>query len=152
LTDEFWNATQKFAWTNQWKRAEQTGQIVADLYPKSNLAKGTLGFSMLRSGSQDKILALLSELNKADPDGMTSPDKLESSASDLAMHGAIPEALRLVTIGTLIHPSSATLFEGLCQLHSMNHQKDEAIVACKKSLELDTERMRAKELLKELQP
>lgn len=152
LTDEFWNATQRFAWTNKWKQAEQTGRIVADLYPKSNLAKGTLGFTMLRSGSKDEIHATLSQLDKADPEGMTSPDELESTAYDLAMHGAIPEALRLVTIGTKIHPDSAMLFEDLCQLYSMNHQKEEAIVACRKSLELDAERKRAQELLKELQP
>jgi CubicO group peptidase (beta-lactamase class C family) len=152
LTDEFWNATQKFAWINKWQQAEQAGKVAADLYPKSNLASSTLAFSMLRNGTEDKIYAILSRLDKSDPDGATDPENLEDAAYALFSHGSLSEAIRLIRIGTRIHPTSVLLYEDLGELYSKNGETERAIEACKRALELDPHRKNCTELLQKLKP
>ena len=132
------------------ERALQTATLSHAFYPESPMACRYLAVAQLGSGDDRQARSLLRKAVAAGDPDIAGPGVFRNQAYDLFHWGKGEAAVEWLRLSIELYPSEANLYDALGDLCSETGQKEEAIAAYSKALEIDPAREATRKALAEL--
>ena len=108
-------------------------------------------FELLTSGKVDEAMARYRQMMKETPRSPSvDPGRLIGDGYSLVQEGKLTEGIALLKVAVDLYPKSTDAYDLLADAYQTNGQKELAIAAYKKSLELNPQNANAREKLKKL--
>jgi len=133
-----------------WEKAGETARIAASLYPQSDTTNTYFAISLVILGRTDEARQSLKKAVAINSKGIASARVSNQVALALAGANKLDAGIEWLRIATEIYSKEAALYGTLGDFYLKQNQREPAINAYKKALELDPKFEHAKEMLKKL--
>lgn len=141
---------QFFESQKDWEKAAATAKIAASLYPQSDTTNAYYAISLVLLGKTNEVRQSLKKAAAINSRGIASARALNQIALALAGANKLDAGIDWLKIATEIYPKEATLYGTLGDFYLKQSQREQAINAFKKALEVDPNFEHAKQMLKKL--
>jgi CubicO group peptidase (beta-lactamase class C family) len=138
-----------YAPTNLVKAAE-AAKIAAELYPQSDTTNTYYAISLIVLGKRDEARVSLRRAATLNANGIASAKILNQIALALAGLNKLDAAIEWLKLAVEIYPQEAALYSTTGDFYQKQGQREPAIEAYKKALEVDPNNEPAKDALKKL--
>jgi CubicO group peptidase (beta-lactamase class C family)/tetratricopeptide (TPR) repeat protein len=140
---------EKLLVTGNTKKRAQAAAIASALYPAEASSQFALGLVRLFDDPAE-ARRLLSRAEELDGDARSYAGRINRLAYSFANNNELEAGIRLLIIGTGLHPDVANLFDSLGELYLRAGNREKAIAAYRKALEVDPKSKNAEVMLEKL--
>ena len=134
-------------------KAMKIADLSVDLYPGLDRTHAYKGLLLTISGDREKGKQSLSRSIELNPNGLASPDSLNTFAYTMERIGKRDAGIELLKTAIELHPKEANLYDTLAEFYAKKEMKDKAIEFYQKALAVDAgypNAAKAKEILAQL--
>ena len=122
--------------SNEIDHAMEASALETRLYPKSDRAAAWRGIAALAARESTTAGESLQRSAQLNPKGEASADSLNDTAYVLSLYGKLDVAADVLSAAATLHPDDPGIYESMGELYLLRKEKDKAIDAFRKALQL----------------